>query len=117
MPSPAGWSQRTTCADCGEPTDHTRLCGDCRRDDNAKRAKKRAEWKEEGRCVTCSRIVLEENKRTGELYSNCRVCRRRRSLKGYGKTTEEINRALREIGGRPPNPNAAPPGGFHVKTS
>jgi hypothetical protein len=60
--------------------------------------------------VTCSRIVLEENKRTGDLYKCCKVCRRRKSLKSYGKTTAETNQMLRSIGGRAPNPNAAPKG-------
>jgi hypothetical protein len=108
MPNRPGWSKRTSCFDCGKPTAHTHRCDSCRRAYEEKRAKRRAQWAEEGRCITCSRIVLEENPKTGDLYTNCKVCRRRRSLKSMGFTTEEINVRLQKIGGRPPMPNAAP---------
>src|SRR6266852_4820119 len=106
MPNKPGWSKRTTCAKCGVPTTNTRLCQKHRDEENLVRARKRAEWAEEGRCVTCSRIVLEENPRTRDLYKSCKICRKRKTLKGYGKTPAEINLALRKIGGRLPNPNA-----------
>src|SRR5581483_208632 len=109
MPNKPGWSKRTTCAKCGVTTPHTRLCDTHRTEENKARAQRRADWADEGRCVTCSRIVLEENKQTGELYKSCKVCRRRKSLRSYGKSTDEINIELQEIGGRAPNPNAAPP--------
>jgi hypothetical protein len=108
MPKPAGWSRRTTCIDCKAPTDHTHRCGGCLKKTNGKRGAKRAAWAEEGRCVTCSRIVLEENPRTGELYKCCKVCRTRKRLKGMGLSTEEINRRLRALGGKPPGGNARP---------
>ena len=109
MPNPAGWSTRTTCYGCGAPTDHTFRCEPCRANYQAYRVRRRREWGEEGRCVTCSRIVLEENPRTGDLYKNCKVCRRRNSLKAMGKTVEEANAILAKIGGKPRRPNAAPP--------
>lgn len=108
MPNKAGWSKRTACAKCRMPTPHTRLCDTHRAEENGLRAKKRSDWADEGRCVTCSRVVLELNPRTDELYKSCKVCRTRKRLKGYGKTPTEINAALRKIGGRLPNPNAAP---------
>ncbi len=70
-----GTSTRTTCNDCGAPTSHTFRCDPCRDAYNEKRRQRRKEWAEEGRCQECSRVVLEANPRTGDLYSCCKVCR------------------------------------------
>lgn len=70
-----GTSARVTCYDCSAPTDHTFRCDTCKEAFNEKRRAKRADWAAEGRCQVCSRVVLEENPRTGDLYSHCKVCR------------------------------------------